>query len=82
MHIISFHPRQPTNEISQGQKYRHGSKELKSNITQTSNKHIHCVHHPKCMFMGMHHSTYASMDGHVNACLWKNKENIKGQTLI
>ena len=68
------------------QKHRNGSMVLKPNIIQTSkhsiqasNKHIHCVHHPKCMFMGMYHSTYASMDGHVNACLWQNKENIKGK---
>ena len=58
MHIISFNLRQPTNKISQGQKHRHGSKVLKSNITQTfkhsieaSNKQTHCAHHPKCIFM-------------------------------
>ena len=67
---ISYHLIQGSKQTrySQGQKHRHGSKVLKSNITQTSkhsiqasNKHIHCVHHPKCMFMWMHdlrHLTY------------------------
>ena len=58
MHIILSYPRQQINKIPQEQKHRHCSKVLTSNITQTSkhsikasNKHIHYVHHPKCMFM-------------------------------
>ena len=48
MHIISFLPRQPTNKISQGYKYGHGSKVLKPNITQTSK---HSIQESKNIFI-------------------------------
>ena len=78
MHIISFHPRQPTNKISQGQKQRHGSiKELLESIKNIKSTNIFQVHisYPNQMYIHMnacltsltllHHSTYASMHDHI-----------------
>ena len=89
MHIISFHPRQPTNKILQGQKHRHGSiKELLESIKNIKNANIFQVHisYPNQMHIHMnacltsltllHYSTYASMHNHIICMFMVETENL------